>query len=177
MKVVFFILSVILSLSLLITCSQITNESETENEKRPVRLIGTEDTTQVSFQDVESYGAFFVKDPGTRVFKDSSEWIGFWDQYWNVYDGTGQKTPAPFIDFSENMVIGVFWGDYCKYSGCGNESPSIEEVYICMDTLYVFVGDLKPLGMCDACVSPLHLIRTERRDLPVQFTGNIPQSE
>ncbi|MGD9487341.1 MAG: hypothetical protein AB7W47_04930 [Calditrichaceae bacterium] len=177
MKVVVYILSVILPLSLIITCTQITDESEAENEKPPIRLISTEDTIQVSFQDVEGYGTFFVKDPGIRVFKDSNDWIGFWDLYWNAFDGTGQKTPPPSIDFSNNMVIGVFWGDYCKYSGCGNESPSIENIYIYADTLFVPVGDLKPLGMCDACVSPLHMIMTERRDLPVQFTGNTPRSE
>ncbi|MFQ6103166.1 MAG: hypothetical protein ACE5OP_02610 [Candidatus Glassbacteria bacterium] len=129
------------------------------------------DTTFVAFKNVENYGNFDVTEKGSSVIESESEWLRLWNRYWNVYDRSGDKVPPPEIDFDKKMVIGIFWGDECKYSGCTNESPSIESVFITHDTLIVHVGKLAPLGNCLRCVHPLHLIELERNDLPVRFLG------
>ena len=94
--------------------------------------------------------------------------------YWNSTDGDGNKTPPPEINFDEKTVIGIFWGNDCSYSGCTNESPSIEKVFITTDTIYVKVGELVDLGPCAACVDPLHLIEIDKFELPTKFIGLIP---
>lgn len=137
-------------------------------------LEGTADIIYVPFKDVEDYGTFCVTERGTAVITSNSEWMNLWELYWNSYDDQGNKTPPPEINFGEEMVIGVFWGGECVYSGCTNESPSIETVWISRDTLWVKVGQMKDLGPCDMCVCPLHLIQTQKYGLPVKFIGDVP---
>ncbi|UCE17329.1 MAG: DUF3160 domain-containing protein [Gemmatimonadota bacterium] len=137
-------------------------------------ILGIGDRTFVDFEDVEDYGNFCVIPKGTAVITSDSEWTNLWELYWNVTDGYGNKTPPAEIDFDEAMVIGVFWGGGCIYSGCTNRSPSIGSVWIASDTLRVSVGEMEDLGPCDACVCPLHLIKTQKLNLPIQFTGEVP---
>jgi len=141
-----------------------------------VRYIieGPPDSLYVAFEDVEDYGTFCVRERGTAIITSDWEWTHLWKLYWNCFDGHGNRTPPPEIDFSEEMVLGVFWGGDCAYSGCTNQSPSIESVWIAEDTLRVKVGELRDLGPCDGCVCPLHLIQIQRYDLPVRFTGSVP---
>ena len=72
------------------------------------------------------------------------------------------------------MVIGVFWGDCCYYSGCSNMSESIKIIYLFNDTMYVEIDSLQFLGECAACVEPLHLIRLSQNDYPAKFIGIVP---
>ena len=137
-------------------------------------ILGLPDKTYVVFENVENYGNFCVEENGTSVITSDLGWMDLWERYWNVYDGQGNKTPPPEVNFDKEMVIGVFWGGYCAYSGCTNESPSIESVWIENDTLWIKVGELKNLGPCDMCVCPLHLIQTQKLDMPVRFVGDVP---
>jgi hypothetical protein len=132
------------------------------------------DSLFIAFKDVENYGIFQVIVNGTKVVNTESEWLNLWKLYWNNFDGNGNKTPPPQIDFDSKTVIGVFWGDECTYSGCQNESPSIKSIFIYSDTLYVDVGELVDLGFCDACVKPLHLVEIDKQILPVKFIGYVP---
>lgn len=132
------------------------------------------DKAYVCFNDVEGYGNFHVPQSGTKVITSDSEWESFWNLYWNQFGGSGHKTPPPEIDFDHEMVIAVFWGGNCSYSGCTNESPSIESILVVGNTLYIIVGEMADLGPCEMCVAPLHLIRTEKSNLPVRFIGNVP---
>ena len=134
----------------------------------------TPDKTYVTFESVENYGTFGVTEKGTTVINTESEWLNLWQLYWNSFDSFGNKTPSPEINFEENMVVGVFWDTNCDYSGCSNESPSIKDIYITGDTLFVFVDVVVDLGPCDACVLPLHLVQLEKLSLPVKFIGNVP---
>lgn len=151
-----FILQIIISVILIIACDE------------------TPDKTYVTFESVENYGTFGVTEKGTVVINTESEWLNLWQLYWNLLDGTGNKTPPPEINFEENMVVGVFWDTNCDYSGCSNESPSIKDIYILGDTLFVSVDELVDFGPCDACVLPLHLVQLEKLSFPVKFIGNVP---
>jgi hypothetical protein len=129
----------------------------------------------VPFKDVEDYGYFWVEERGPAVITSDREWKRLWELYWGVYDENGHKTPPPEIDFETEMVLGVFWGGECRYSGCTNKSPSIESVWIENDTMKVEVGPMRDLGPCDMCVSPLHMVQTRRYNLPVVFVGDVPR--
>ncbi len=137
-------------------------------------LENPSNTSQVPFKDVEDYEHFFVQERGPAVFTSEAQWMHSWELYWNLYDGHGNKIPPPEIDFADQMVLGVFWGGECRFSGCTNKSPSIESVWIENDTLKVQVGPMRDLGPCDMCVSPLHMVQIERFDLPVRFVGDVP---
>ncbi|MBC8402578.1 MAG: hypothetical protein H8E14_13910 [Candidatus Marinimicrobia bacterium] len=133
-----------------------------------------QDTTFFEFQSLSigDHGCFQIPDAGTQVIRTDSVWTTVWDNYWDCYDGLGNKTPVPEINFQNNMVLGVYWGDNCRYSGCSNMSESIQDIYLLNDTIYVFVGELQSLGLCAACVEPLHLVKTTKRDYPVKFLWN-----
>ena len=134
----------------------------------------TPDKTFVIFESVEDYGAFVVTEKGTVVINTDSEWLNLGELYWNRWDGIGNKILLPEINFEENMVVGVFWGGGCDYSGCYNESPSIENIYRMGDTLFVVIADLVDFGPCDMCVNPIHLVQLEKYNIPVKFLGNVP---
>ena len=108
------------------------------------------------------------------VIRTDSEWIDLWDNHWRCYDNQLDKTPPPDIDYQNEMVIGVFWGDNCYYSGCSNMSESIKKIYLFNDTMYVEIDSLQFLGECAACVEPLHLIRLSQNDYPAKFIGIVP---
>jgi hypothetical protein len=138
-------------------------------------LENPSDITYVPFKDVKDYGSFCIQERGPVVITSKAEWTHLWELYWNNYDEKGNKTPPPQIDFDKGMVMGVFWGGNCRYSGCTNRSPSIKSVWIANDTLRVQVGPMRDLGPCDMCVCPLHLVHTEKYDLPVTFVGDVPR--
>ena len=95
-----------------------------------------------------------------------------WEQYWNHYSGNGSKTPAPGIDFKNNMVIGIFWG--ANYSGCSNRVEVIKVIEKDDDKINLTIEDLPSLGPCDMIVAPLQMVSLPKSDLPVIFTGNVP---
>ena len=136
--------------------------------------INIPDTTNITFESVKDYGFFAVADKGTIIINTESEWLIFWNLYWNLFDGSGNKILPPPINFEEKMVIGVFWGGSCKYSGCFSESPSIQSINRIGDTLFVSVGDLVDFGLCEMCIAPIHMVQLESLSFPIKFIGNVP---
>jgi hypothetical protein len=45
------------------------------------------------------------------VFRDAESWETFWNRYCMVITGEGEKLPPPEVDFSTQMLIGVFSGE------------------------------------------------------------------
>ena len=130
--------------------------------------IGTE-PVQLEFSDMASMGYFRVEQAGTAVFRSQTEWNAF------VHVHLNQITAIPILlpkaDFDKQMVIGVFWGG--GFSGCANVSRSIESVRIVNNAVVVQVGPLKDLGECAVPVTPLHIVKIPKTDLPVVFVGNV----
>ncbi len=125
----------------------------------------------IPFEPVLNFQLFAVPDAGTTVIRSESEWLEFCNNYWNE----AIKAPIPYIDFSKKIVIGIFWGDNCKYSGCTNASPSIEFILKSPDRITVQLGPVADLGLCDMCVAPLYMVTIPRTELPVSFTGDLPK--
>jgi hypothetical protein len=135
----------------------------------------TDTVVPIPFENVEEADRFAVTLPGTAVFRDDAAWTTLWEQYWNVYDGQGQKTPPPRINFEREMVIAVFYGS--GFSGCSNWIEVIEGVVKTPGQIEVRVGPLpvEDLGPCLAIVHPLQVAKVRRSSLPVVFTGEVPE--
>ena len=140
-------------------------------------LDNSEDTLFVDFTslDITHHDKLKVTLPSTYVFNDSTEFLVFWDRYCSAFDSYGNKSSPPDINFLYQTLIGVFWGDSCRYSGPTNFGDAIESVYIFRDTLFVDIGDLKIPGFFGACILPSHLILINKITIPVKFMGNIPK--
>ena len=127
----------------------------------------------LQFSDIENMRYFRVEQPKTLVIRTQKEWDSFLrGSFFPPSNLHGVDFPR--VDFNEEMVIGVFWGGGCKYSGCTNVSRSIERLVMSLNGIEVKVGPLQDLGLCEACVSPLHIVKVEKSELPVVFVGNLP---
>ncbi len=102
--------------------------------------------------------------------RSEAEWLEFCNNFWSE----SIKAPIPYIDFNQKIVLGIFWGDNCKYSGCTNASPSIYSVTKSSRQITVKVDPLADLGPCDMCVLPLYMATIPRMELPILFAGNLP---
>jgi hypothetical protein len=128
---------------------------------------------QIEFADIEAAGSYNVPLKGTSLIKSEAEWNEWWEKYWNRFSGSGEKTPPPAIDFEKRMVIIIHWG--AGYSGCSNKVDVIERIQVMNDSLNVVVRDLPFLGPCDMEVYPLQMVEIARSNLPVRFTGSVPE--
>ncbi|MBW8003652.1 MAG: hypothetical protein FVQ80_16850 [Planctomycetes bacterium] len=136
----------------------------------------TKPGTPIPFENIEGAGRFNVPEAGTEVIKDNAAWINLWENYWNAFNGGG-KTPPPSVDFERKMVIAIFYGaDGAAYTGCQNFVETIEDIIEKSGKIEVRIGPLtlEDLGPCDAGLYPLQMVKIERSDLPVIFTGEIP---
>jgi len=61
---------------------------------------------------------------GGMVFRDAGSWKAFWNRYCKVITGEGEKLSAPEVDFSTQMLVGVFSGE----KPTGGYSISIQRV-------------------------------------------------
>ena len=133
--------------------------------------------TPIPYENIEEATLFRVPTAGTEVIQDSARWMNLWEHNWHVYDGQGDKTPPPDIDFEQKMVIAVFYGS--GYSGCENFVEAIETIIEISGKIEVRIGPLtrRDLGMCDAVINPLQMVEIERAGLPVIFEGDVPYQQ
>lgn len=131
-----------------------------------------EEPLLLSFETLDESQSFSVITAGTQVIRDEQAWTDLWELSWAIFNGQGEKTPPPSIDFANKMVIAVFWGG--EYSGCSNGVEAIKQVRIINQQIEVEIGPLPDLGPCDAIVYPVHMILLDRSNLQVTFVGEVP---
>ena len=113
-----------------------------------------------------------VPTPSTQVFRDQASWDGFWQAHAPL------AGPAPVLDFTQEMLIGVFWGS--QGSGCFDFVDAIVQVRARVDgvntlgVIEVDVGPLPPLGSCTPPVNPFQVITVEATISQVEFVGLVP---
>ena len=113
-----------------------------------------------------------VTTPGTQVFKDQATWDAFWQMHAPL------AGPAPVLDFTQDMLIAVFWGT--QNSGCFDFVDAIVNVRARVDAINtlgvieVDIGPLPNLGSCAALVNPLQVVTVEATITPVVFVGMVP---
>ena len=127
--------------------------------------------TPLQYEIIGSDG-FHVDSSGTQIYRDQGEWTLLWEKNWSIFNSSGEKTSPPSIDFSENMVIAIFYGK--QSSACPNLDDIIRSVSKKSDRLEVELGVVNLEGPCDAISWPSIMLKVEKSDLPVMFIGDVP---
>jgi len=124
------------------------------------------------FNDFLAAQTLVVSAPLTMVFRDQAAWSAFW----LTHGPFGSAAPA--VDWTQDMLIGVFWGP--SGNGCSNYVRAVDRVRLRIDginttgVIEVEVGPLGDLGNCAMPVLPLQVVRTATTSTPVQFVGMVP---
>lgn len=121
----------------------------------------------VGFKPVEpNVGRTLIHEPRNVVVRDEAAWAGLWAEH------AGKDAALPKIDFSKQMVIGVFRG--AQPDGC--HSTSIGAVDFRDGKLRVVHVDTVP-GQGVVCtmaiVHPSALVVVNRSDAPVEFIREV----
>lgn len=117
--------------------------------------------TDVPFQTVDTTSLSNIHEARTVVVKDAAAWARLWNEH-------APQRALPEVDFSANMVVGVFMG----YGASSCTTTAIDGVVRTADKL--LVHELRPVPGPDiACAmhvtTPAHLVVVPRSDLPVVF--------
>lgn len=115
----------------------------------------------LSFESLEQTMRSGIQSAQTATIRDADGFAALWAAH-------GNGSMAPSIDFSRNMVIGVFMGT--RPNGC--YSTNIDGISRVGDKIRVEYTDAAPGPnvMCTlAMTSPAHLVVVGRSELPVEF--------
>jgi len=124
------------------------------------------------FTDFVAAEPLEVTTPGTQVFRDQASWDAFWQAH------TPLAGSAPMFDFTQQMLIAVFWG--AQGSGCFDFVHAIVNVRARVDAVNTFgvievdIGPLPDLGNCATPVNPLQIVSVEATVAAVEFVGMVP---
>ena len=104
-----------------------------------------------------------IQNPGRLVVRDEAEWHALWRRHGGPAGGA-----APRVDFSRDMVVGVFAGEIR-----GPAAVAIVRVTRDPDRLVVWYTfrDTRPMPAAEGGVpsTPFSIIRLPRSSLPVSF--------
>ena len=128
----------------------------------------------IEYEELNKAGGFNVDSAFTIVIKGSFAYSFFVSKYWGINDGSGKLALPPQVDFSKEMILGIFGGDKEQVSGCSPISRSIDSIYADKSKIIVEVGPLEPLGPCLEIQYPIYMVKIIRSDYQVKFIGQIP---
>jgi hypothetical protein len=121
----------------------------------------------LSFNAIAKFGNNGNKAKENVVIKDAAAYARLWEL---VVSGMTGAPPAPPVDFSRQMVVGVFAG--ANALNCGS-MLGVSKVSLQDGTIVVDYEIRKPTGpiACLAIVdgAPMELVAIDRSDAPVQF--------
>jgi len=121
--------------------------------------------TGIPFQTADATSMSGIHEARTVVVKDAGTWAGLWSEH-------APGRPLPAVDFTANMVVGVFMG-----SGANScFTTAIDGVARTADK--IIVHELRsvpgPDILCAMHVTtPAHLVVIPRSDLPVEFATEV----
>lgn len=131
----------------------------------PVEFVKV-NTQLVDFRTLGQDTRTQITTPRKLVIRDSAAW----EQLWKEAAGSDVKPPA--VDFSKEMVIGVFLG--AKPNGCyGTGIASISKQANRLIVRHVDSVPGPAVFCTMAIVFPGHMVAVPRSDLPVEFASEI----
>ena len=127
-----------------------------------------DDGTTVAFKTVDATLYSGVSPTRNVVIKDAAAWSKFWDAH---QAGRGKSEPIPDIDFSQQMVLGVFFK-------VPNNCSTVEILKLSIRAQKLLVeyreNEVVSIASCDPDSSlastPMHLIVADRQDAPPEFS-------
>lgn len=126
--------------------------------------------TELPFTSIGKFGNAGVKTAQNVVIKDAAAYAMLWDA---VVAGMNGAPPAPPVDFSHQMVVGVFLGANALSCGStmGISKVSLQDGKIVVDyETRTPAGPIRCMAIMDG--APMELVTVERSDAPVQFVAH-----
>ncbi len=128
---------------------------------------------KIVIEDSKSETEFETIDKGTQsgyqkrasiIIKDKDRW----EEIWNLHSSNLDQIPhIPEIDFSKDMVIAIFRGEFPS-SGFSTEVSSINEKDGRLEVVVTETDDIKGMVL-DVITYPFHIIKIQKTDLPIEF--------
>lgn len=113
----------------------------------------------VSFVTIAQGKNSSIREPARFVIRDQAAWRSLWRRH----SGT---TAAPAVNFSRNMVIAVFAGEFAEPAAVAILRITREPNRL---TVLYRAGPTRPLPDGYTVVAPFHIVRVARSALPVRF--------
>lgn len=137
-----------------------------ERSDAPVEFVKPAAGTDIAFKTISQTSASGVEEARNVVIKDAEAWKLLWAYH-------APEQPAPVVDFSTTMVVGVFMGSTSPCYSTSIAGVSRGEGKIVVQK----VDRHPPIGvMCAMLVThPAHLVAIERSELPVEFATEVVQ--
>jgi len=126
----------------------------------------------ISFEPIHGCIGFEVPTAGTDVIRTDSVYQHYWDNYWAIQDGFGNKTPPPTVDFTQRMVLSVHYG---SRDGCFSNVDVIDRIEQVDNVIRVTLARLPYLGECYAVIYPIQMVSIPNSSLDVTFVGEVPR--
>src|SRR5574337_712336 len=105
-----------------------------------------------------------VRTPMQSVVRTDAQWRALWRKH---IAGSPQGVATPVIDFSRDMVIGVFAGELSEFTRVSIVRISREANQL---VVLVRIGASEPGAVTEGgTVTPFYIIRLARSNLPVVF--------
>ena len=120
--------------------------------------------TPVTFSTVDLGTSSGIRDPTRVVVRTAREWLVVWARH---AQPVGAVVPPP-VDFSREMVVGVFMGQR-ETGGYQIEIIGVERTASVLRVLYVTREPEAGAILTQALTQPFHLVRLARDDAFVSF--------
>jgi hypothetical protein len=124
---------------------------------------------EVLFESVSHQSHSYINQQRFVVISDAAAWAAWWAEH---HRGISPTPALPDVDFSENMVIGVYLGT--RPNGC--YGVGIDRIYRSGETNIVEYIERTPseYDICTmALVSPSHLVTIPKTSYPFEFRGTV----
>jgi hypothetical protein len=118
----------------------------------------------LTFSTVELGASSGIREPTRIVVRASREWLLVWARH----AGSIGAVQAPPVDFSREMVVGVFMGER-ETGGYQVEIIGVERTASVLRVLYVTREPEPGAILTQALTQPFHLVRLARDDAFVSF--------
>jgi protease stability complex PrcB-like protein len=123
-------------------------------------------STAVNFTTIARGAMSGVTSPEEIVVQSVQEWHALWTRH-------APNTPEPVIDFTKEIVVGVFAGQR-PTGGYRVQITSIERSDAGLTVVYDVTQPAKDAMVTQALTSPFELVRIPRLQLPVRFERKQP---
>lgn len=130
---------------------------------KDIAFSGTDQTTTLAFQEVDSRGLNPESIPAQKVvFRDQESWEVFWEKY-------GKET-VPKIDFTKDIVVGVFLGPQPN-PGYGVEITQIQKSGSQIVVKVVERIENPNFGYIAVIIYPYHIVSFPKVEGEIIFTA------
>lgn len=139
-----------------------TNKESTDKTNTSTDKDNAQVGKEVKVRELEEIATSQIQDAKQEVIKDEASFAKLWKEH------TGVETGMPKVDFSKEMVLGVFMGEKTT----GGYSIKVTKAEIKGTDLHVEVTETSPdpsLFTIQIITAPSHIVAVEKVEGKVEF--------